>query len=513
MMTGSGPDPMKFSLKALMTRSMASGAPGVSENVSDTASDMGLAASTRRSMNWLTLAALVAGGALFAVAVVGALFFTFRPETLRIAVGPTGSEDAKMIQSIAQGFGRERNIRLRVVSTNSGADSAALLTAGKADLAVVRGDIDLPRNAQAVAVLRKNVVTIWTPAGLSKNVVAASKAAKATKAAKGADKNAPVPARIENLTGRKIGLVGNSAANAALLKTILFQYGVDPAKVTITQFSTGAVAEAVREQKVDAFMAVGPVNSRITMDAIAASVREGGEPTFFSIDAAEAISQNNPIYEAAEIPAGSFSAAPARPDDTIKSIGFSHYIVARSDMSETTAASFTRQLFSVRQSVMGENPGVARIETPDTDKDAAIPAHPGAAAYVDGEERTFLDRYSDYMWGGLMLLSVMGSAGAWFASYMRRDERVANSSQRDRLLDMITLARNSNSIDELDQMQTEADQILRNTLACFEDGAIEEGSLTAFNIALDQFHNAVADRKSLLNSQPTLLRAAAQLRA
>ena len=47
-------------------------------------------------------------------------------------------------------------------------------------------------------------------------------------------------------------------------------------------------------------------------------------------------------------------------------------------------------------------------------------------------------------------------------------------------------------------MQSEADDILRDTLHCFEHGAIEEGALTAFNIALEQFHNAVADRKALL---------------
>ena len=92
----------------------------------------------------------------------------------------------------------------------------------------------------------------------------------------------------------------------------------------------------------------------------------------------------------------------------------------------------------------------------------------------------------------------------------RRDE----SALRERLLDMLAAARRSDTIEELDRMQTEADDILRDTLQCFEHGAISEGALTAFNIALDQFHNAVADRKALLNSIPqNLQRAAAQFRA
>jgi hypothetical protein len=188
--------------------------------------------------------------------------------------------------------------------------------------------------------------------------------------------------------------------------------------------------------------------------------------------------------------------------------------VARKGVSESTIAAFTRQLFAIRQTLKNEFPLAAKIETPDTDKDATIPVHPGAAAFVDGEEKTFLDRYSDYIWWGLMALSAMGSAGAWFAGYLKKDERDGNSSQRERLLDMLTAARHSDSAEELDQMQSEADDILRDTLRCFEHGAIEQGSLTAFNIALEQFHNAVADRKTLLTSMPqNLQRASAQFRA
>ena len=137
-------------------------------------------------------------------------------------------------------------------------------------------------------------------------------------------------------------------------------------------------------------------------------------------------------------------------------------------MSESTVAAFTRQLFAIRQQLMTEFPLAAKIETPDTDKDAAIPVHPGAAAFVDGEEKTFLDRYSDFIWWGLMALSAMGSAGAWFAGYLKKDERNNNTSLRERLLDMIAAARRSDSTEELDQMQTEADDILRDTLHCFD---------------------------------------------
>src|SRR5690606_18280959 len=107
------------------------------------------------------------------------------------------------------------------------------------------------------------------------------------------------------------------------------------------------------------------------------------------------------------------------------------------------------------------------------------------------EEKNFLDRYSDYIWWALMGVSALGSLGAWFAGYLRRDDRSANTSLRSRLLEMLAEARASQSIEELDRLQAEGDDILRRTLDCYESGGIDDGALTAFGIALEQFHNAI----------------------
>lgn len=420
------------------------------------------------------------------LAVIGALaasyYFSMRPVTLRVAVGPGASDDVKVVQALTQGFAEKHShIRLRLVQTDGAAASAQALADRKADLAIIRGDLGVPDNAQAVATLRKNVVVLWAPPP-----------------AKGKGKKAAKITKIEQLAGRRVGVIGRTSANIDLFKVILQQYGVDPANVDIIPLPVNDVTEAIRSQKADAYLAAGPVNSKVTAEAIAASAHDDGEPSFLAIDSAEAIAQNHPDYEASEIPAGAFGGSPARPDEEVKTISFSHHIVARKDVSEATVAAFTRQLFAVRQQVMAEFPLAAKIETPDTDKDAAIPVHPGAAAFVDGGEKSFIDRYGDYIWWALMALSAMGSAGAWFAGILKKDERNTNSSDRDHLLEMLTTVRRCNSIEELDRMQAEADAILRKTLLCFEHGTIAEGALTAFNIALGQFHNAIADRKALL---------------
>src|SRR4030088_3234962 len=479
---------MKLSIKRLFARSMTGGLDLVGRTLPSPRS-------ARQKMMFINLAGILAVVGTLA----GGYYFAMQPVTLRIAVGPTNSDDVKLVQALTQAFSHAHGqVRLHPMQTDGAAASAKALAEGKADLAVIRGDLDVPKNAQAVATLRKNVTVLWVPpAAKGKGKKAGSKITK-----------------IAQLSGHRVGVVGRTPANVNLLKVILQQYGVDPNKVDIVQFPAGESADAIRNQKADAYLAAGPVNSKITADAIAASTRDGGTPTFLAIDLAEAIAQNHPAYEASEIPAGAFGGSPAKPEEEVKTISFAHHIVARKGLSESTVAAFTRQLFAIRQTLLSEFPLAAKIETPDTDKDAVIPAHPGAAAYVDGEEKSFLDRYSDYIWFTLMGLSVLGSVGAWFASYLKKDERNTNSSLRERLLDMLATARHSDSIGELDQMQAEADNILRETLNGFEQGAIEQGALTAFNIALEQFHNAVADRKALLAGMPqNLQRAGVQLRA
>jgi TRAP transporter TAXI family solute receptor len=437
------------------------------------------------------------------LAIIGTLaagyYFAVRPVTLKIAVGPANSDDIKLVQRLTQAFVQNKSyVRLKPVPTEGAVASAEALAQGHVDLAIIRGDLDVPKNAQAVATLRKNFVVLWAPPP-----------------AKGKGKKAgPKITKISQLAGRTIGVVGKTEANVNLLKIILQQYGVDPSKVEIVQFPVTDLAESIHNQKTDAYLAAGPLNSKITAEAIAASIKDsGGDPTFLAIDASEAIAQNHPAYEAAEIPSGTFG-SPERPDDEVKTISFSHHVVARKGVSDVTIAAFTRQLFAIRQQLMSEFPLAAKIETPDTDKDAVIPVHPGAAAFVDGEEKTFLDRYSDFIWWGLMALSATGSVGAWFAGYLKKDDRDYSSTLREKLLDMIAVARKSETPEELDRMQSEADDILRDTLRCYENGAIEAGALTAFNIALEQFHNAVYDRKMLLANLPqNLQRASAQLRA
>ena len=258
---------MKLDLKRLFARSMTGGFELAEAPAQP-------APSSARSARQQTMFVILAGILAIIGAVAGAYYFAMRPVTLRIAVGPANSDDLKVVQALTQAFAQKHGyVRLRPIQTDGATESAKALENGSVDLAIIRGDLDVPKNAQAVATLRKNVAVLWVPP-----------------AAKGKGKKAgPKITKVAQLAGHRVGVVGRTPANVNLLKVILQQYGVDPAKVEIVQFPVSEIAEAIRSQKADVYLAAGPVNSKITADAIAASTRDGGPPKFLAIDSAEAI--------------------------------------------------------------------------------------------------------------------------------------------------------------------------------------------------------------------------------
>src|ERR1700716_1763161 len=91
--------------------------------------------SRRRRKRRNSLLLLLAAGLLAFAVAAAALYYVLQPVTLRIAVGPPGSDDQKLIQAMAQAFSRDRSaVRLAPVATDGAVQSLAFLGAAKADL-------------------------------------------------------------------------------------------------------------------------------------------------------------------------------------------------------------------------------------------------------------------------------------------------------------------------------------------------------------------------------------------
>src|SRR5438270_11598001 len=141
---------------------------------------------------WLRLV-LIAG---IAVLASGAALFGYRyyshPVTLTVAVGSIDGEAAKAMSAIASKLvSINAPVRLTVVDTGTALAAGEAFAAGKADLAVVRGDEGDLSKAQAVVVVSHIVALVIVPPGSSIDA-------------------------IEKLKDKKIGVIGE-AANSKLL--------------------------------------------------------------------------------------------------------------------------------------------------------------------------------------------------------------------------------------------------------------------------------------------------------
>ena len=100
----------------------------------------------------------------------GAGLFAYRwynkPDTLTIAVGSLDGEAGKVMSAIASRLvSMNAPVRLKAIETGSALEAAKAFSSGKADLAVVRGDVGDLSQAQAVIVVAKAVVLLIAPPG------------------------------------------------------------------------------------------------------------------------------------------------------------------------------------------------------------------------------------------------------------------------------------------------------------------------------------------------------------
>ena len=171
----------------------------------------------------------------------------------------------------------------------------------------------------------------------------------------------------------------------------------------------------------------------------------------------------------------------------------------------------TKLLFTMRPSISADVPLANRIEGPDTSKSSSLPVHPGASAYYDGEVQTFFERYSDWIYLGIMAVSIVGSALAALAGTASARQRSRTLGLLDRLLTIVRLARVAGGEAELGVLQHELDEILGVALGKAGSGSLDDAGISAFTLGLDQARGAIAQRSAALREgRPATLAEAAE---
>ena len=146
-------------------------------------------------------------------------------------------------------------------------------------------------------------------------------------------------------------------------------------------------------------------------------------------------------------------------------------------------------------------PGDVKIAAPSTDKDAEVIVHPGALAYLSDSQQSFFDKYGDDIFYGMLIFPVFGSAIAGLASYLRRSGRTRRLRLLQRVLDLVRKAHAAATIEAIDLLQIEADNLVVAIIHQGEHEEFDETVRMSFAFALDQLRFAIAARRSALVGQ------------
>lgn len=481
---------------------------------------------------WLVsiLGSLVLGGGLWT-----AFYFMTAPTVMRIAAGPSGSANVELVQVLTQKLAGERDkVRLHLVATGGPKESAEALRDDKADLAILPSTVGNSPDWPVVAIMRQNVMALIVPAppvspakkeasAPEKKEVSApekkekagkgakaaktakhgksAKSDKSTKTAKSEDANADDDSKLDKvakLIGHRIGIVTGSVATRDLLNIVLNHYGVAAGQVQVSLIDPKDLAAAVKADRVDAIFVAGSATGQAISDAVAATSQNGQAPSFIAIDQADGIAKRIPAFDSADIDAGTFGGNPPSPDDSLKSLSFPEYLVARKSFSHEAIGTLAKLIYSSRLALAAGMPGEIKIEAPSTDKDAAVLVHPGALAYLNDDQKSFFDKYGDDIFYGLLIFPIFGSAIAGMASYFHNNGRTRRLRLLQRLLDLVRKAHAAPSLEVLDQMQVDLDHLVVAIIHQTEREEYDQAVQMSFSLAIDQVRFAIAARRTIL---------------
>jgi TRAP-type uncharacterized transport system substrate-binding protein len=432
---------------------------------------------------WLRFVLLLgAVGLATGAGLLGYRYFT-RPVTLSVAVGSIDGEAAKAMSAIASRLvSTHALVRLKVIDTGTALEAANTFAAGKADLAVVRGDVGDLSQAQAVVVVSHVVVLVIAPPGSAIDSIA-------------------------KLKGRLVGVIGGDA-NARIIDVLSKEYGLDRAKV-FKDIALPDARRAVQSKEVSALLVVMPLAGKY-LSLVRDVFQQGSKalPVLLPIESAGAIAQADRAYESFDVPKGTLRGSPPVPEDDLTTLRASLYLVANKKLGTDLITSLTLAIMKVRRELMGEEPIFAQITAPSTDQDAYLPLHPGAAAVYNGTQQSFMDEYGNWIYLTPMALGGAATVFAAVWKFLGLGQPATVPGPLDSLYALGRRIRKAGTEAELADIEDEIDDILRTQHARSAGGdenAVDDATL---NVAAHRLESLIHDRRAMLAKRPAVASAA-----
>jgi hypothetical protein len=231
-------------------------------------------------------------------------------------------------------------------------------------------------------------------------------------------------------------------------------------------------------------------------------------PVLVPIESAGAIAQAERAYESFEVPKGTLRGSPPVPDDDLTTLRATLYLVANKKLGTDLVTTLTQTIMRVRRELLAEQPIFAQITAPSTDADAWLPLHPGAAAFYNGTQQSWMDEYGNWIYLTPMALGGAATvlAAAW--KFLGIVPPAPGDGPLDSLYALGRRIRKADGEAELSDIEQEIDDILREQRAksaAGDENAVDDATL---NVVAQRLESLIHYRRTVLARKSAVASAA-----
>jgi TRAP transporter TAXI family solute receptor len=412
-----------------------------------------------------------------AIAVATALTFRFANEFWVLSLAAADSSDiafAEAVQKLHKGLDMTQ---VRVLRTDGAAAASSAVDSGKADFAIVRSDVAVPQRAGTMLIVHRDAALLFV-----------SPRAKV--------------AKLADLAKKRVAIVPADPANVRLFDALLDFYGVNASSVIHLPLSPEQVTPAAASTLFDAVFLVAPLKAPLVEQVRAALSTDKAKAALIEFENAEAVAERLPGLSKLDIPAGFFGGTAPQPKEDASTIAVDHQLVAALSTPEGTVDAATKWLFSMRRALAAQAPIAAYMEAPPTEKGSQFALHPGATAYYQDTEKSFMDQYGDWFYILAMVLGGFGSLLATLVSRFQAHGRRAAMAVIDELIRIEVAAREAASLAVLKELDAEVTRVALKSLHRARESRFDETGLETVCLAIDEARRAIGLRRAELQEAP-----------
>jgi len=284
-------------------------------------------------------------------------------ERVRMATGGSTGTYYAFGSAVGQILSEKTKIPITVQSTGASKANIQLIDAGEVELAIVQNDV-MDYAWRGVDLFNGEKITSFASmAGLYAEVCQI-----VVNPASGISS-------IADLKGKNVS-VGDAGSGVEFnARQILQAYGITFDDIGKQNLSFGASADALRDNKLDAFFCVAGAPTPAIID-----LATGKDVVVLSIDNdhADQLIRDYPFYTKFPIPAGRYKGQ----NSAVQTVAVKATFIVSSQLSEETVYHLTKALFENKAQIEAAHVKGSELSTAYAVEGISVPFHPGAAKYL-----------------------------------------------------------------------------------------------------------------------------------